>query len=179
MQLLLFLAPPVALIGLAYWAYSRGANSAKENVAATNDTTDSELSDSVMEALGWPYWFGKGAPSTPWSDGPNGVDCSGFVQMALVRLWLLSAKAGDRGAATLADESDPIAVGDQKPGDIAFYPGHVMLVAGYPGADGHSPVMGASGGRSYTLGNDENAKVKYFDSGLYRDDFVTYMRLKA
>jgi cell wall-associated NlpC family hydrolase len=161
-----------------FWASRRGANSEKEDVAPMSDgrlDATGELSD----ALGWPYFFGKGAPSTRWDAGADGVDCSGFAQMALVRLGLLRPDYTDRGAAALADDSDPVELGRQVPGDLAYYPGHVMVVVGYPGASGHSPVMGASGGRSTTLGNDPSARVKLFDSGAYRSDFVTYMRLKA
>lgn len=170
---------PVAL--LLWWAEERGNNSELEDVMS--DTVDesgiSSSCASVADAIGWPYFFGKGAPSTPWSDGPDGVDCSGFVQMALVRLGKLASSAPDRGARALADDSDPVAVGSQKPGDLAYYPGHVALVVSNPGTDGHSYVMSASGGGETTLGNDPNAKVKLFKSGAYRSDFKTYMRLRA
>lgn len=179
MPFLLLFGPPVALLGLAYWAFSRGANSAKEDMGSSNNTSGASLSPDIMSSLGWPYYFGKGSPATKWADGKNGVDCSGYAQMVLVRLGKLVSTAGDRGAASLADDSNPVEIGDQQAGDLAYYPGHVMVVAGPPGSDGHSPVIGASGGRSYTLGNDPNAKVKYFDTALYRDDFVTYMRLKS
>lgn len=135
----------------------------------------------VSDAYGWPYYWGKGAPSTPWTDGPQGVDCSGFVCMALVRLGKMSASTGDLSSRAIADRSDPVAVGNQRPGDIAYYPGHVMLVVGQPSDDydGHSAVMGASGGRSSTLGNDPNARVKVFPAGNYRSDFVTYGRFRG
>lgn len=171
--------PALAIFTGAWWAYRRGMNSAKEDQGVATSTAGTSLPSPIMAALGWPYYFGKGSPSTPWTDGPLGVDCSGFVQMALVKLGALSSSAPDRGAASLADDSAPIAVGGQQAGDLAYYPGHIMLVAGPPGSDGHSPVMGASGGRSYTLGNNPDARVKLFSSGKYRSDFVTYMRLKA
>ena len=169
--------PAVALGGFAYWAYRRGYNSAREDIPPVSNNTSTNLPSNVTEALGWPYWYGKGTPSTPWSDGKNGVDCSGFVQMALVRMGSLSATYSDRGAAALADDSDPIPVGSQQPGDMAYYPGHVALVASYPGSDGHSMVMCASG-KATTLGNVENDKVKLYNTALYRGDFSTYMRLK-
>lgn len=142
----------------------------------TDPTTGTSIA--LAQALGWPYWYGKGDPGTPWSDGPAGVDCSGFAQMGLVLLGELSPAARDRGADTLAADSDPVAVGDQGIGDMAYYPGHVMLVASAPGPDGHSQVIGASGGGRTTLGGDPDARVKLFDTALYRSDFVTYMRLK-
>lgn len=172
------LIPLVALVSVAYWAYSRGVNSAKEDMKSTDNTYISDLPSDVLSSIGWPYYYGKGSPSTPWDDGKNGVDCSGYAQMVLVKLGKLSKSASDRGASKLADDSNPVSVGSQKTGDLAYYPGHVMVVAGPPGADGHSPVIGASGGNALTLGNDPNAKIKLFSTAKYRNDFVTYMRLK-
>ena len=37
----------------------------------------------ITDSIGWPYVLGRGSPSTPWADGPKGVDCSGHAQMAL------------------------------------------------------------------------------------------------
>lgn len=165
-----------AATGAAWYVRQRGANSAREDQVESLETT---CDPTLSTALGWRYYFGKGSPATPWSSGPDGVDCSGFAQMALVKLNLLSSSAPDRGARTLADDSDPVELGQQRIGDLAYYPGHVMVVAGSPGYDGHSPVIGASGGTSTTLGTDENARVKLFSSGAYRSDFVTYMRLRA
>lgn len=182
---LIFVALAVGVpVGLLWWwAHDRGDGSELEDVEgeAVNGSTliESSIRAKLSDAIGWPYFFGKGSPSTPWEDGPEGVDCSGFVQMALVRLGKLASTASDRGAATLADDSDPIAVGSQRAGDLAYYPGHVVLVVGSPGADGHSPVMSASGGTSTTFGDDPNARVKVFSTAEYRSDFVTYMRLRA
>lgn len=172
---------PILAIGgaaLAAWWWKRTAddNSAKEDQAEQiSSTCDPQLAT----ALGWPYWYGEGSPSTPWEAGPQGVDCSGFAQMALVRLNLLASSAADRSALGLANGSDPIEVGLQQVGDLAYYPGHVMVVCAPPGADGHSPVIGSSGGYTTTKGDDPNARVKLFGSARYRDDFVTYCRLRA
>jgi cell wall-associated NlpC family hydrolase len=159
---------------LAWWVRDRGDGSELEE----EDPMRNVDAGALQSALGWPYFFGRGSPSTPWEDGPNGVDCSGFAQMALVKLGILSSDAGDRGARTLADDSDPLELGEQEPGDLAYYPGHVMVVISGPGADGHSEVMGASGGTSTTFGDDDGAYVKAFSSGAYRSDFVCYMRLR-
>lgn len=137
-----------------------------------------DASGLVASSLGWPYWYGKGNPGTSWSSGASGVDCSGYVQMCLVQMGILPSTAPDRGARTLADICDPLGVGQEQPGDIAIYPGHVMLVVGYPGPDGHAPVCGASGGTSETFGADPNARVKLFTTGAYRGDFCCYGRLK-
>lgn len=166
----------------------RVANSTREDMADSLDiTVDSTSWALLSDAVGWPYWWGRGSPSTSWSDGAKGVDCSGFVQMALVRLGKLGSGQPDRGAMGLANHAlEPIAVGKQLPGDVAVYPGHVMLVIGPPVGGGHSAVMGASGGHGAnlakgilpTLGDDPNAKVKTFSTALYRRDFVTYGRVR-
>ena len=163
---------------VGWWLGKRAANSAREDTPEASIPMSAVDAPELLASLGWPYFYGRGGPSTPWSDGPLGVDCSGYAQMALVKLGLLSASAPDRGAKALADASNAVQLGKQRPGDLAYYPGHVMVVCGQAGADGHSPVIGASGGTRTTLGTDPNARIKTFSSGRYRDDFVTYMRLK-
>jgi len=171
------------------WAVGAGKRHQTDS-PQIDDTDDTEVtmgrgwedvSSLVSESLGWPYWWSKGSPSTPWEDGANGVDCSGYAQMFLVELGVLSATEPDRGAAALADICDPVAIGDQMPGDLALYngAGHVMIVAGPPNdTDGHSPVAGASSGGRTDLGNNPDARVKLFTTALYWDAFQCYMRLK-
>jgi len=181
--------PPLAVVGLGAvalylyyrWSGDRGSNSRLEEEEEGGDSElYQEVEDVLLESLGWPYYYGHGSPGSAWEDGATlGVDCSGYAQMALVALGVLSEDAADRSVSSLADDSDPIEVGSQELGDLALYDGHVMVVAGPPGEDGHSPVIGASGGDSDTLGDDENAYVKLFDSALYRSDFITYMRLRS
>lgn len=165
---------------LAYYVKNRGDNSAledQEGPLAPRDAVD--VAGQLGDAVGWPYFFGRGTPATPWENGPEGVDCSGFAQMALVRLGILSDYATDRGARTLADDSDPLETGEQEPGDLAYYPGHVAVVISDPGEDGHSEVMCASG-HATTFGNLPDTEcVKVYATALYRSDFVTYMRLRA
>ena len=178
----------VALLYVVVTNWGRDANSAVELVPEVQNEWDlADIDPRLIQAIGWPYYYGKGGPSTPWPmDGkPVQVDCSGFAQMALVRLGKLSATAPDRSSAQLAADSDPVEVGEQQLGDLAYYPGHVAVVASAPGPSGHSKVLSASGGGRTTLGNDPNARVKVFSSALYRgtyplnkDGFVTYMRLK-
>jgi cell wall-associated NlpC family hydrolase len=138
-----------------------------------------ELVNIVSDSLGWPYFWGRGDPSTPWEDGDQGVDCSGYTQMVLVRLGQLSSSAPDRNAYNLANASEPVAVGDQRPGDWAYYAGHAMIVAGPPGPDGHSPVIGASGGGPDDKGDNPNARIKMFrNAATYGPALVTYCRIK-
>lgn len=177
--------PIFALGGIAAYAWARARDqddSTREDEPEVSDYEGvdvyDELVDLIASSLGWPYYYGRGTPQTPWSDGPRGVDCSGYVQMFLRELGELDANAADRNALGLANAADAVPVGQQQPGDFAYYNGHVMMVAGPPGADGHSPVIGASGGDSGTYGDDPNARIKIFRSALYRGDFVTYCRLK-
>lgn len=139
-----------------------------------------ELAPIIEESMGWPYYWGRGDPSTPWANGVRGVDCSGYTQMVLVRLGQLSSDAPDRNAYSLAMVSDAVPVGQQRAGDWAYYPGHAMIVAGPPGADGHSPVIGASGGGSGDFGTNPDARIKLFrNGGTYGPQFSTYCRIRA
>jgi len=177
----------VALAGAAWLLAGKG----KGIVLAAEDSSREDIDDEeggysmpddlteIADALGWRYWYGKGAPGTPWSSGPDGVDCSGFVQMALVRLGRLPSTTIDRSVAGLWSACTEVAEGDQLPGDIAFYPGHVMLVYGAPDASGVSRVIGASGGRSTTLGDKATAYVKLFADHRYRSDFAAFGRLTS
>lgn len=185
----LLLALPAAAMaawGLTGKKKDRGTGDADAEVEPTYDTEITmgrgweDVSALASESLGWPYWWGKGAPSTPWEDGPGGVDCAGYVNMFLVELGYLSSTEPDRGVTALANICDPIEVGEQQPGDMAIYngAGHVVMVAGPPGPDGHSPVVGASGKGAEDVGQNPNSHVKLYSTALYWDAFNTYMRLK-
>lgn len=180
---------PIALVaaGMALYLLSKQStssqiedgNSSLENiepdeygVSMPNDAVE------LYEAIGWPYNYGMGSPSTPWEDGPKGVDCSGFAQMALVRLGLLSASSIDMSAMSLANACNPVEWGSQRPGDLAIYNGHVMVVYGDPNENGDSRVIGASGGTRDTHGDNPKARVKLFSTAKYRDGFITFGRLK-
>ena len=119
----------------------------------------------LAPALGWTYWWGRGNPATAWRNGPNGVDCSGFALMALVRLGLISPTTPDMASDTMRMQSTPIPTGQQRPGDLAFWNRHVEVVTGWPDASGHSRTIGASGGDSATFGNKPGAEVKYSRGG--------------
>lgn len=122
-----------------------------------------------LRCIGVTYWYGAGRPSTPWP--PTKVDCSGWVLMSWVRLDLLPATEGDHGAMDIAN-SMCVETKEPRLGDVAIYPGHVMLCLGGPW------VIGASGGDSTTHGNDPKACVQLhrFD---YRHDFKCFGRLRA
>lgn len=163
------------------WLASRKRtdDSTREDDVPTDDDNQVDGSVSILAtSIGWPYSWGMGGPSTPWELGYEGVDCSGYALMAAVVLGQIGADSPRYNAAEMADNCDPVAIGEQRPGDFAYYPGHVMVVCGWPGGDGHSAVIGASGGNSSVHGDNPNARVKVFDSALYNSKFVTYMRWK-
>ena len=156
-----------------------------KNIPDSNTSKNTEeyadIDASILdEAIGWPYYWSKGAPNTPWADGRKGVDCAGFVEMALVKLGLLSSSYQDRNVASLVADSVPIATGQQRVGDIGYYGKHVTIVCGPPGPDGHSPVLSAGGKGSgkAAKGNIETAKVSKKSRGNYWNAFQFYMRLK-
>jgi cell wall-associated NlpC family hydrolase len=105
----------------------------------------------LSDSRGWPYVRAMGTPQTPWERGRRGVDCSGYAQMALVRLGILSPQTPDQASSGLQVMSRPVSPGGQLPGDLAFYGRrgkgvvHVEVVTSMPGVDGHSLVQGASG----------------------------------
>lgn len=186
---------PFGLLALAV-AWSRnaaaepGEQSEREDYAPTENPPVSKLA----EALGVPYAWGAGSPSTPWPHGEQGWDdelgrtgekgwdCSGFAQAALVRLGILSSSEPDRTAQGLHDIADQVDELDVREGDLAFYGSspssvvHVMVVTG-PRADGWTPVIGASGGGSSTFGDDPDAYVKAFDDAAYRGDLLGFGRV--
>lgn len=136
----------------------------------------------LMRAWGVPYSYGAGAPAdghASWPDGSPGIaggigwDCSGFAQACLVRMGMLSERAPDRTAAALYDLCQPVPVGSEHMGDLAFYGvgrvSHVTVVVA-PGV-----VLGACGGTSKTNSDDPNAYVKLARLD-YRPDLVGVRR---
>jgi len=149
------------------------------------DVLDERIVD-LLQAIGIPYAFGAGAPKDgtgTWPPDPlplghgggRGLDCSGFVQAALVHLGMLPATAPDRTAAALHDLAKPVPIEDARLGDLAFYgpPGrisHVTLCIG------GGLVMGANGGGNKTYGDVPSAFVK-LDRIAYRTDFKGVRRI--
>lgn len=177
---LLYVGGALALVlGGVAWHRRRDQNSVREDVPSM-DIGAYDETGKLWDSLGWPYVSGGGAPSTPWDDGEEGVDCNGYTQMACVRLGTLSAAAIDRTATQMANICDELALGDQEPGDIAVYPQHTMVVCSYPSQDLHSCVIGASGGDSTVTKDNPKATayVKLFERGDYRGDFICYARIR-
>lgn len=91
----------------------------------------------------WPYLWGGGGPGVAWGRRP--VDCSGFVTMALEHAGLVPRGVRRWGREAARALGRKIAWGQQRPGDIVTYPGHVELVWTWPNAEGDSQIIGASG----------------------------------
>jgi len=139
--------------------------------------------DTPSECVGTPYIWAAGTPASQWPS-PDGYDCSGFVQAALVRIGRLDPSEPDRASQTLYDLSVSLNLGEQEPGDLAFFGSsstgiyHVVMVAEYAEDSGYSAVVGANGGDSTTTTPTEGAEVQD-EAASYcqgRSDFLGYKR---
>jgi cell wall-associated NlpC family hydrolase len=110
----------------------------------------------MLEAWGVPYAWAGGSPATKWPPPP--VDCSGFVQAALVELGTLHPSQPDRTAEGLRGVCDPVEPDAAELGDLAFYgrskATHVVLCLG------GGVTLGANGGGRATAGDDPRAFVQ-------------------
>ncbi len=136
--------------------------------------------------VGRGYSYGGGTPRSPWPVGEPGVhggvgwDCSGLSLAFSACLLRYPWEGRDLTAQGLGALCAPVALGAQKPGDLAIYRGQhvtVVLTGPQPGAGVHSRVLSASGGGRSTNGDDPAARVRIFDRADYRADWLTYMRL--
>ena len=139
----------------------------------------------LLEPLGVPYSWGAGAlrdglagwpAGVPGVGGGVGYDCSGYAQLALLRLGIVRPDAWeDLRAVDLANASNPLAAELAEPGDLVFYASplnHVMVALGC------GMVVGAAGGGSHTNADSASACVQVRPLH-YRADLVTVGRLKA
>lgn len=138
----------------------------------------------AREAEGALYYYGAEHDRiVAWPESM--YDCSAYVCAAWRRTGILGHAVSAPRAVDIANMCEPVAMGQQAPGDAAFYessPGagvcHVTLVVSPPqGAGAHSAIVGANGGGSSTLGNDSNARVKY-DTDYWLSGLLTYGRLR-
>ena len=139
----------------------------------------------LYAALGTKYIWGAGSLKDAPQASPAGFstahgfgfDCSGFVQWALYMLGIVAASQWvDLRAADLANACDPVSdVTQLVTGDLVFYGAgavtHVMMYCG------NGMVIGATGGKSTTLGDDPLACVQCRPL-RYRNDVIVCGRLK-
>lgn len=69
-----------------------------------------------------------------------GFDCSGLTSFA----WSMVGENLPRSSRAQIRSSEKIQATEAQPGDLAYYPGHVMMSLGVPGAVLHSPEPGRS-----------------------------------
>lgn len=140
----------------------------------------------LLRAFGIPYAFGAGEPkhgAGAWPPDPlpvghgngRGLDCSGFVQAALVHIGKMKATEPDRTAASLWAFTKPIAPELAAVGDLAFY-GQAGNVRHVTLCLGGGVCLGANGGGTNTYGDKPGAFVK-LDRIRYREDFLGVRRI--
>jgi len=80
-----------------------------------------------------------GVPYKRFASRPGvGFDCSGLTAFA----WGLVGEELPRSSRAQVRASERVEADDAQPGDLAYYPGHVMMSLGVPGAVLHSPEPG-------------------------------------
>ena len=133
-----------------------------------------------LEAKGVPYYYGGDGV---WPVGRPGFDCENFMRRCLGRAGVLSLRVPDRVAADWVSRCQPVGVGAQGPGCVAFYGdgtkvSHVVVVltGPVPELGGHSYIIGANHGGRKTLGNDPKAKVDVQPATWWKSGFMGYAR---
>lgn len=119
------------------------------------------------------FWGGKSAPgwnpewntpklvtsagsSSTGTIRPYGLDCSGFTD------WVYKTALGrslHEGSHSQAENSTPISESELLPGDLGFYPGHVLMYAGRD-TDGTMMWVHSSGGTGVIL-NSPTYEITY------------------
>ena len=165
----------IGIAGFAWWFLTRDATSTEEeDNSAKEDMRESKDYSLIDPDFAW--LIDEMGQLYDWGEN----DCSEWLLRVSRAHGILPSDWPDMNTLAIANACDKVETGNQQPGDFAYYPGHVMFVAGYPNPseDNHSPVVGMSGGGRETNGDDPNACVKLFARGDYRTDFVCYMRVK-
>lgn len=148
------------------------------------DPLDRRVQD-ALRAWGTPYSYGAGIPSVlGWPDGVPGIrkgqgyDCSGLVQVLLVRNGVLSEGEMDRTAQSLFALALPLALGEPAGfGDLAFYGADETRITHVTFLLSSSACIGANGGSSKTNADDPKAFVQ-IQPIRYRSDFRGVRRVK-
>ena len=84
-----------------------------------------------LSQLGVPYKRYGRAPGV-------GLDCSGLTSFA----WAMGGVELPRSSRAQRRVGDQVDVTETRPGDLVYYPGHIMMSLGMPGAILHSPEPG-------------------------------------
>lgn len=84
-----------------------------------------------LSQLGVPYRKNGSRPGV-------GLDCSGLTSFA----WAMVGEQLPRNSRAQIRSSEKVKPHEAQPGDLVFYPGHVMLSLGLPGAVLHAPEPG-------------------------------------
>jgi hypothetical protein len=84
-----------------------------------------------LSQLGVPYRKNASRPGV-------GFDCSGLTSFA----WAMVGEQLPRNSRAQIRSGERVKPADVQPGDLAYYPGHVMMSLGLPGAVLHSPEPG-------------------------------------
>lgn len=149
----------------------------------TYPLTGIDFVKAAFEAYKVPYYYGGDGL---WPVGKPGFDCENFMRRCLQRTGYLTHSCPDRRAADWANDMDPVEVGQQQAGDVAFYKGesgsiaHVVVVI-WPAVEalgGHSFILGANGGGSATKGDDPAARVSIQPATWWKSGFVCYGRVR-
>lgn len=133
--------------------------------------TPAQVALVASQAVGRPYVYGGGAPTTPYPKGSKGVggvgvgyDCTGYMLGVLVALGLYSFVGADISAATVWSTWDECPEGT--PGSARCYgSGGVCSHVLVEGGDGRA--WGANGGGKTTDGGDPEAKVQEVATATY------------
>ena len=110
----------------------------------------------------------------------EGADCSGCTLTMAVFAGLCDGDwaLAHRSTSLLIPALTEVPVGEQRPGDVACYSGHVAMVVDWPGDDGHSWCLSMSGGNSSVKGDNPSACGKIV-KGNYMNTFTKYGRFPA
>lgn len=154
----------------------------------TSDGLDhypADLRPYLPPVLGARYSWGKGKSPHLRTDAVTGVmfDCSGLVETLEYLLGICLPRG--QNSAAMADDCEPVPIGQQRATDLAFYASgggvcHVVMCVTGPleSEGGHSLIWGANSGGSSTHGDDPNACVKEAPADYWASAFATYGRRK-
>lgn len=126
----------------------------------------------ARRALGARYYWSAGSVLSPVQSSQV-YDCSSFALACARSTGHWSLVRPERTVRDLYAATSPVKLGEQRPGDFAFYRNnsgtiaHVRFNVGKPGLNGHSRGYGCDSGGAATKGDDPKACVKVADSDYW------------